>query len=97
MAHSTSNQYPEDNEIRLWTEDDWWIAKDLETSVTTQGKTRAKALENLDEAVALYRGESGDSIESWPEEREVLEELDINPDESKAAREENSELPEFMQ
>ena len=59
MASYTSDREPNDGEIRLWQEDDWWIAKDLDTGVTTQGETRAAALENLDDAVALYNGERG--------------------------------------
>lgn len=96
MASSTSDHEPDDGEIQLWPEDDWWIAKDLDTGVTTQGETRQEALSNLDEAVALYRGEIGKPIETWEQEREVLEDLGIDPDEVKTAREEQDELPEFM-
>ncbi len=83
--------------ITLTQEDDWWVAKDEEIGVASQGRTRQEALENLDEAVALYKGEIGDPIETWEEEKEVLEDLGIDPDEVKEAREENDELPEFMQ
>jgi len=41
-------------EIRLIEEaDGWWSAVDDETGVASQGPTRQKALENLDEAVEL--------------------------------------------
>ncbi len=41
-------------EIRLVEEDDgWWSAIDADTGVASQGETRQKALENLDEAVEL--------------------------------------------
>ncbi|MFC6756574.1 MULTISPECIES: type II toxin-antitoxin system HicB family antitoxin [Haloarcula] len=41
-------------EIRLIEEDDgWWSAIDADTGVASQGETRQKALENLDEAVEL--------------------------------------------
>jgi hypothetical protein len=50
-----------------------------------------------DEAVALHRGEAGDSIETPDQERDVLRDLGIDPDEVEQAREENDELPEFMQ
>jgi predicted RNase H-like HicB family nuclease len=43
--------------ITLTESDNWWIARDTETGVTSQGKTRQSALENLDEALAGYRGE----------------------------------------
>ncbi|SDY52446.1 type II toxin-antitoxin system HicB family antitoxin [Halopenitus persicus] len=74
MATSTRDGAPHEDEIRLWREDNWWIAKDVETGVTTQGKSRDAALENLDEAVALYRGEIGRE----PTDAE-LEELGIDP------------------
>jgi predicted RNase H-like HicB family nuclease len=64
-----------DGEIRLWPEDDWWIAKYVETGVTTHGESRESALSNLDEAVALYRGEIGHE----PTEEE-LRELGIHPE-----------------
>ena len=77
--------------IRLSEEDDgWWVARDEEAGVTTQGSTRSAALENLDEAVALQRGEVGDSIDAWEEEAAVLDDLGIDPDEVKTARENNS-------
>lgn len=59
MASSTSGSEPHEDEIRLWREGDGWIAKDTETGVTTQGASRGEALENLDDAVALYHGEIG--------------------------------------
>lgn len=45
--------------LTLGEEGDRWVARDEETGVTTQGETRQDALENLDDAVALYRGEIG--------------------------------------
>jgi predicted RNase H-like HicB family nuclease len=74
MATSTREGDDHEDEIRLWREDKWWIAKDVETGVTTQGPSRDAALENLDEAVALHRGEIGHE----PTDTE-LEELGINP------------------
>lgn len=59
MASSTRDGDGREGEIRLWREDDWWIAQDVETSVTTQGESRAAALENLDDAVALHDGAEG--------------------------------------
>ncbi|MCX2819972.1 type II toxin-antitoxin system HicB family antitoxin [Haladaptatus sp. F3-133] len=91
-----STEYEVDREIKLTQEGDWWVAKDEEEGVASQGETRVEALENLDEAVALHKGEIGDPIETWEEEKEVLEDLGIDPDEVKKSREENDELPEFM-
>lgn len=59
--------------ITLSESDEWWIARDTETGVTSQGKTREAALENLDEALAGYHGE-GDT----PSDEE-LRELGIDP------------------
>lgn len=84
-------------EIRLTREDDWWVAEDLDTGVASQGKTREAALENLDEAVALHRGEAGEPIESPEDERAALEELGLDPDEIAESRDRNDTLPEFMQ
>lgn len=76
---------------------DQWVARDEETGVASQGATRQEALENLDEAVALYTGEIGESVGTPEAERAVLRDLGIDPDEVAAARDENVELPEFMQ
>ena len=77
MAASTREGNDHEDEIRLWREDEWWIAKDVETGVTTQGGSRAIALENLDEAVALYRGEIGYE----PTDAE-LKQLSIDPEDN---------------
>jgi len=77
MATSTREGDDHEDEIRLWREDGWWVAKDVETGVTTQGTSRAVALENLDEAVALHRGEIGYE----PTDTE-LEELGIDPEDN---------------
>lgn len=74
MASSTRDGESREDEIRLWREEDWWIASDVETGVTTQGESRDKALENLDEAVALHEGEVGRE----PTDEE-LRELGIDP------------------
>ena len=36
-------------------EDDWWVARDDDAGVASQGRTREAALENLDGAVELTR------------------------------------------
>lgn len=95
MASSTPEGDLEyEDEIRMWREDDWWVITDVETGVTTQGKTREEALEMLDDAVALHTGEAVDTPEA---ERELLRDVGIDPDEVDAARDENEELPDFMQ
>jgi predicted RNase H-like HicB family nuclease len=74
MASSTRDADAAEAEIRLWQEGDWWVARDVETGVTTQGETREDALQNLDDAVELYEGERGRE----PTEDE-LRELGIDP------------------
>jgi len=98
MASSTRDADPDhEDEIRMWREEDMWVITDVGTGVTTQGETRQEALEMLDDAVALYRGEAGESIDTPKEEHDALREMGINPDEVKAARGENDELPDFLQ
>lgn len=77
MASSSVEGDPHEGEIRLWQEDEWWIAKDVETGVTTQGETREGALANLDEAVAVDAGNAG----SEPTDEE-LRELGIDPEDN---------------
>lgn len=67
-----------------------WIAIDEDTGVGARGKTRPEALEELDEAVALYKGEAGESVEDVDA---FLEEIGIEPDELDGDR----ELPGFLQ
>ncbi|MHB9288676.1 type II toxin-antitoxin system HicB family antitoxin [Halobacteriales archaeon Cl-PHB] len=99
MASTTGDEDGADvrREIHLTQEGEWWVAKDVETGVASQGESREEALEMLDEAVALHKGEIGESIDTPEEEREALREMGIDPDEVEAAREEHDELPEFMQ
>ena len=95
MAAQADRQPESNREIRLIENPDgWWTSIDEETGVASQGETRAEALENLDEAVALYNGEIGESVE---DEDAFLHELGIDPEEVRSARDENDEIPEFMQ
>ncbi|MDY6776369.1 MAG: type II toxin-antitoxin system HicB family antitoxin [Halobacteria archaeon] len=81
--------------ITLTHEDGVWVARDEKKNVASQGESRQEALQNLDEAVELHERDSG-SV-SWDEEKEMLEDLGLDPDDVKKSREENDELPEFMQ
>ena len=62
--------------ITLTQEGEWWVALDEEIDVASQGKTRAEALDNLDEAVALHKGEIGEPIE---DDEAFFGEIGINP------------------
>jgi len=95
---STNDDVRSGRTITLTQADDgWWVARDEATGVASQGETRQDALDNLDEAVALHKGETGDSVDNWEEEKEVLDELGIDPDEVQQARDEHDGLPDFMQ
>lgn len=83
MASSTSDGTDHPDEIRLWREDDWWMAEDVDTGVTTQGESREAALANLDEAVALHEGDIGRE----PTDEE-LREVGIDPDDNATGDEE---------
>lgn len=90
MAGSTRDgDLNREDEIRMWREDEMWVITDVETGVTTQGETREDALEMLDEAIALHKGEIGEPIE---DEEAFMEELGIDPDEVEPTK----ELPDFM-
>ncbi|NHN60092.1 MULTISPECIES: type II toxin-antitoxin system HicB family antitoxin [Halorussus] len=89
MASSSQDGGAHDSEIRLWREDDWWIAKDVDTGVTSQGRSRETALENLDEAVALHRDEIGRE----PTDEE-LRDLGIDPAENSTGDEQPPDVLE---
>ena len=84
----------EQRRITLTEEDGWWVAKDEsvgEHGVASQGRTREEALENLDEAVALHKGETG-----HPPTDGELRELGIDPEDNRRRREGEGELPEVL-
>ena len=79
MASSTADGDDDEpaQEIRLVHTGELWVATDVETGVASQGETRAVALENLDEAVALHRGEIG-----RPPTDEELRDAGIDPEDN---------------
>lgn len=54
---SSNHDPPTGTTITLTHETNWWVAKDEETGVASQGKSRQEALENLDEALQGYHGD----------------------------------------
>ncbi|WP_336329985.1 type II toxin-antitoxin system HicB family antitoxin [Haloarcula sp. CGMCC 1.2071] len=74
MTGSTREGDIHEDEIRMWREGDWWVITHIETGVTTQGDTREHALEMLDDAVALHKGEAGHE----PTDEE-LQEMGLDP------------------
>jgi len=57
------------------------------------GKADATGLDHE----AVYKSDTGDSVDNWEAEKEVLDKLGIDTDEVQQAREEHGGLPEFMQ
>jgi len=96
--NGSSADDPASRNISLsWNEDAGnWSAVDEDLGVASVGDTRTEALEMLDEAVALHTGEAGESIDSWEEEKDVLEELGIDPAAVEEARDGDTELPDFL-
>jgi predicted RNase H-like HicB family nuclease len=63
-----------DPTITLTEDGDWWIARDTETGVVSQGKTREEALANLDEALEGYHSDGREFTD------EELREAGIDPE-----------------
>jgi len=89
MAGSTREGAPE-IDVKFVREDDGTVtARDLETGVARGGDTRAEALAQLAEVLALHEGD-GEPIDD-PDEF-FREEFDVDPDE----RDGDRDPPEFM-
>ena len=54
--------------VIVWREEDMYVAREVATGVTSQGKTVDEAIKNLQEALELY-------LEETPEALEKLEQL----------------------
>ena len=94
MASATKDGSEESDGVEFIHASDGSItAWDRETGLARGGDTRAEALSQLAEVLALENGE-GERID---DEDAFLEALGIDPDEVAAARENHDELPEFMQ
>lgn len=72
--------------ITLTDDGDWWVARDVETGVTSQGRTRKEALDNLDEALAGYHGEGEEPT------AEELRDVGIDPDANESGSIDDSEI-----
>lgn len=72
--------------ITLTEDGEWWIARDTETGVTSQGRTRHTALDNLDEALAGYHGEGEAPAD------EDLRNVGIDPDNNESGSLDDSEV-----
>ncbi len=57
--------------VLVWREEDMFVAREVVTGITSQGRSVEEALENLREALELY-------LEEVPEALEKLEVLDRN-------------------
>jgi predicted RNase H-like HicB family nuclease len=64
-----SSQVPDDPDgsvITITRSDEWFVIRDEEAGITTQGETRAEAIENLADAIALQERDPGDDTEPEP-------------------------------
>ncbi|WP_092636112.1 type II toxin-antitoxin system HicB family antitoxin [Haloplanus vescus] len=73
---TSADDLPTGTTITLTREDEWWVAKEEETGVVSQGKSRQGALNNLDEALQGYHGEGE------PTSEDELRELGIDPEQN---------------
>jgi predicted RNase H-like HicB family nuclease len=56
----------------IWQEDDWFVAECVDLGVTSQGRSEAEALRNLEEAVLLYlQDDDTGEIKVPPELRKI--------------------------
>lgn len=53
----------EETTVSLTHDGDWYVAKDEETGVTSQGRTRSDALANISEALELYDDPVSDDVD----------------------------------
>jgi predicted RNase H-like HicB family nuclease len=73
---TNTDDLPTGTVITLTHEDEWWLAKEEESGVVSQGKRRQEALENLDEALQGYHG-AGE-----PPSEDELRELGIDSEQN---------------
>lgn len=72
--------------ITLTDEGEWWAARHTETGVASQGRSKEEALDNLDEALAAYRG-AGEPVTD-----EELRDLGIEPENNTSGSIEESDI-----
>lgn len=69
------SQRPTHITLELAEDGEVWVVRDEDTGVATQGETREEALANLDDAVALHKGKSGEPVTEAD-----LRELGVDPE-----------------
>ncbi|GAB7095283.1 type II toxin-antitoxin system HicB family antitoxin [Halolamina litorea] len=72
--------------LTLSEDEEWWVARDEETALSSQGRTRGAALDNLDEAIAGFHGEGHAPTE------EELREIGVDPENNESGSIEDSEI-----
>ena len=90
---ATTRKRDDDHGIEFIYEEDLVTARDTETGVASSGETRAEALAMLAEALALHEN---DATQPREDEAEILQDIGLDADEIEAAREENTDPPEFL-
>lgn len=55
---------PRRTSVEIQREEEWYVARDTETGVASQGQTRSEALANLAEALELHEEGVPDDVET---------------------------------
>jgi len=55
---------PKRTSVEIQREEEWFVARDKETGVSSQGRTRSEALGNLAEALKLHEEGVPDDVEA---------------------------------
>lgn len=87
------------SELTFSREDNWIVVSHAPSGVTTQGRDMEHAHEMITEAVLLHRGEIGEELTTWEEERAALADLGFTEQEIQeieAARDDPAPLPDFL-
>ena len=73
--------------VVVWREEDMYVAREVATGVTSQGKTVEEAIENLREALELYLEEFPEALERLEQfDRGIVSVLEVEAKASKAVR-----------
>ena len=73
--------------VLVWREEDMYVAREVATGVTSQGKTVEEAIENLREALELHLEEVPEALEKLEQlNRGIVGVLEVEAKAPKAAR-----------
>jgi predicted RNase H-like HicB family nuclease len=67
MSEARSDDAPGPETITVTREGDWYVARDEESGVASQGRSKATALANLAEALGLHAEDTADADAETPD------------------------------